>query len=99
MMRTEYAAPAAGAIATIADDDCDWRVAGESPNRTRVTAVRFVPVIVTGVPPDTGPVPGEAPETVMMSAGAEIDMLGLGVGVGEAGEGDGVLAADGLGDA
>jgi hypothetical protein len=39
-------------------------VAGFVPNSTAVARVRPVPMTVTGVPPDAGPVPGLIDETV-----------------------------------
>jgi hypothetical protein len=39
-------------------------VAGVPPNRTVAPAKKFEPVIVTAVPPATGPVGGQTPPTV-----------------------------------
>ncbi len=44
-------------------------VAGNEPNATAVAPVRFVPVMVTGVPPVAGPASGLTPE--MMGTGEE----------------------------
>ncbi len=40
------------------------------PNATESPAAKFVPVIVTGVPPDAGPAPGETPPTAGVPGGA-----------------------------
>ena len=39
-------------------------VAGVEPKSTPVTPVKFVPVMVTGVPPAAGPLVGLIPDTV-----------------------------------
>jgi hypothetical protein len=61
---TRPAAPA-GAVAVICVvDSTVYELAGVEPNVTAVVPPKPVPVIVTTVPPATGPVDGLTPETV-----------------------------------
>ena len=54
----------AGDVAVIDVAETKLKLAAVPPNDTAVTPVKFVPVIVTDVPPDAGPVVGEIEVTV-----------------------------------
>ena len=60
----------AGAVAVTLVSDPKVKSASVSPNRTAVTPVRLVPVIVTLVPPAAGPLAGAIPVTVGTAGGA-----------------------------
>ena len=57
----------AGEVAVTLVSDPKVKSASASPNRTEMTPVRLVPVMVTVVPPATGPTVGSRP--VMVGAG------------------------------
>ena len=54
----------AGEVATIDVGDSTLKAALDAPKRTAVAPLRFVPVIVTVVPPASGPSAGETAVTV-----------------------------------
>src|SRR5262249_59346543 len=56
-------ASAAGDAAVIDESSFTVNPAGVSPKLTAATSMKFVPVIVTSVPPLTGPRPGLMPDT------------------------------------
>jgi hypothetical protein len=57
-------APPEGEVAVIEVDEFTVKLAVVEPNRTDVTPVKPVPVMVTVVPPLVGLRPGETPVTV-----------------------------------
>ena len=60
---TVSAASAAGATAVMDESSFTVNPAGVSPKVTAVTPMKFVPVIVTSVPPSTVPLSGLRPAT------------------------------------
>jgi len=54
----------AGEVAVICSSRVNRGVTEDPPKRTAMAPEKLVPVIVTMVPPDAGPEPGEIPVTV-----------------------------------
>ena len=80
VVTTTSTAPAACAGVVTVIDVAEFTVtpvAGVPPKVTDVAPVRFVPVIVTVVPPAVGPALGESPVTVGAGTGAAVVLVVL----------------------
>ncbi len=67
-MTSTLPATAGGAVAVSVVAEVTVKMAGVLPKATAVALVKLVPVTVTEVPPPVGPLDGETPVTVGVSA-------------------------------
>ena len=80
MISTHIGAPAGDTAEICVEDNTVNEVAGVEPNFTAVAPFRLVPLMITVVPPATGPEAGDTDETVGAGIGGTVVVVVVVVG-------------------